>query len=251
MITRQDIESGLDAGEFMLVYQPTVDLRGTRCVGAEVLLRWNRDGQIVAPNEFISIVESTPVIERVLDWTMERIAAELVAWLASYRYVHLGINVPPRIVGRGILQRAAEQNGLLDRAGQFLIEITERGVVDDMGIEAIERARQLGAKVALDDFGTGDANLVQLTRLDVDIIKIDKAFIDQIGDGAEPPRVLKAITAFAKALDLKTIAEGVERYDQVSCLHDLGVKMVQGWYFSKPLPAPQFLSFFESHRGEE
>ena len=247
MIESSEIERALADEEFFLVYQPTMDLAHGTCIGAETLVRWQRNGTVVPPSKFIPAAERSAVIEPLTEWILEQAARELGDWLTGDTPVHLGINVPPHILGRGSLRKAAERCGLIDHPDRLVIEVTERGVADEIGLAAIRQGRAMGAKVAIDDFGTGDANLLQLTRLEADIIKLDKAFVDEIGDDGEAPRLLKGLAALCHALEMEVIAEGVESGAQARCLTNLGVQMAQGWYYSRPLRAREFLAFYRTY----
>ena len=148
------------------------------------------------------------------------------------------------MIGRGGLKYAATKAGLIDVVNKLIVEITERGFPDKMALQALGFRGNI--KVAIDDFGTGDANLMQLSQLDADIVKIDKYFIDQIKDESAP-RIVRGLVAYARAMDFELIAEGVESIIQVKVLKELGVQMAQGWHFSKPLTADLFVEFYEAN----
>jgi len=247
VIDATEILRALAADEFFLVYQPTMDLRRGSCVGAETLIRWARDGRLVPPTRFIPVLERSDAIGPLTEWVIEQAGRELGSWLTGEAPVHLGVNVPPHILGRGSLRRATERAGLAEHPERLLIEITERGIADEIGLAAIRQGRALGARVAIDDFGTGEANLLQLTRLEADVIKLDKAFVDEIGADGRTPRLLKGLAALCHALEMEIIAEGVEYAAQARCLRDLGVHMAQGWYYSRPLRAREFLAFYRTY----
>jgi len=137
------------------------------------------------------------------------------------------------------------QSGLIDVVDKIILEITERGFPDHLGIETLKTAKGR-VKIAIDDFGTGDANLLELSKMEADIIKLDKFFVDQVEPNKETPKIIKGLIAFAQAMDYETIAEGVESEFQAEILSKLGVHMAQGWYFSKPLKAEQFIKFHKS-----
>jgi len=247
VIQATEIQRALDAEEFFLVYQPTMDLARGTCVGAETLIRWERDGRVIPPGRFIPAAERSAVIGPLTEWILEQAMRELGTWLKGDAPVHLGINVPPHILGRGSLRRAARRSGLIDHPGRLMIEVTERGVTDELGLAALREGRAMGAKIAIDDFGTGQANLLQLTRIEADIIKLDKAFVDEIGADGQATRLLKGLVALCEALEMEVIAEGVESRAQARCLTDLGVQMAQGWYYSRPLRAREFLAFYRTY----
>jgi len=210
------------------------------------LLRWQHVDERAAPHEFIPVAENTPLSGLITGWVIEEVGRDLGKWLGAEDNVHIGINVPPDIIGRGILQYAAEKAGLIPVADKLLLEITERSFPDKQALDALLLRGK--TKLAIDDFGTGDANLLQLSQMDADIIKMDKYFVDQIKDET-PPKIVKAITAYALALECEIIAEGVEADFQVEALKGLGVHMAQGWYFSKSLRVEDFIAFYEVDRG--
>lgn len=244
MKTYDQIKAGLDNQEFYFEYMPTISLNDGKCCGAEALLRWQHNDERVSPDEFISTAENTPLSGLITGWVLEEVSRDLGEWLGAVDNVHIGINIPPDSIGRGFLQYAAEKAGLIPVADKLLLEITERGFPDQQALDALLLRGK--TKLAIDDFGTGDANLYQLSQMDADIIKMDKIFVDQIKDQT-PPKIVKAIIAYALALECEIIAEGVESDFQVEALKSLGVHMAQGWYFSKSLRVKDFIAFYESH----
>jgi sensor c-di-GMP phosphodiesterase-like protein len=249
MLDYDEIIYGLENAEFFLEYMPTIRLKDKKCVGAESLIRWYKNDQIIQPLEFIPLVENTPASELLTCWVVEEIGRELGQWLHENDDVHLGINIPPEIIGRGGIVNAVKKAGLLDVTEKFIFEITERGVPDQIAIEALDSAK--GIHVAVDDFGTGDLNLLDLSKLDIHVIKIDKHFIDEIVNKDSSPKMIRGLIALAREFEAVIIAEGVETEIQVSKLEEFGVDMVQGWFFSKSLPAEAFIKFFnEKQKGE-
>ena len=156
--------------------------------------------------------------------------------------VHIGINIPPELLGKGGLEYAANKSGLVKVVDKLIFEITERGFPDESGLEALS-SNKGRVKVAIDDFGAGDANLMQLSQLEADFIKLDKYFIDQIMIEEEIPKIIKGLVGFAKGMGLGIIAEGVETQIQANVLKKLGVDMAQGWLFSKPLNVDSLIEF--------
>ncbi len=243
---KQDrIHNALKNDEFFVEYMPTMSLAEGRCVGAEVLMRWQLDDVIIPPLEFIPAVENTPLAGLLTFRNIEIVGKELGKWLEDTDNVHIGINIPPEILGRGGLIYALQNAGLEDQAHKLIIEITERGFPDSQGLESLEFRGK--TKVAIDDFGAGDSNLRELSRIEADVLKIDKFFIDQIEDD-RVPKIVKAIVGYAQAMEFEIIAEGVEQEQQATVLRDLGVHMAQGWLFSKSLRSKDFLKFFEKHQ---
>jgi sensor c-di-GMP phosphodiesterase-like protein len=248
MIDIDAIRAGLNNGEFFIEYIPTIDLDSGRCVGAEALSRWRTPSGALNPFDTADLTQDIPLSGRITYWVIETVARELGDWLRANRDVHIGINVPPEILGRGGLEHAVANAGLMDVVDRIIVEITERGVPDAIGVDALNRVRAAGVQVALDDVGVSDANLVVLSRVNVDIIKLPKTFVDVLLDEASASARLAGLRALMRATDVQVIAEGVETAGQVEVLKEAGVKMAQGWFFSPALSAEAFQAFFEAHR---
>lgn len=244
MKTLEQIKIAFENSEFYLEYMPTMSLLDHRCVGAEALIRWRATNELILPDEFIPVVENTPMAGSITYWIIEQIAQDLGDWLHSTSDVHIGINVPPEILGRGGLQYAVQNAGMMEVVDKLILEITERGYPDQLALDSLKLRGD--TKVAIDDFGTGDANIMQLSQMEADIIKLDKFFVDQITDQQAIPKIVKGLVAFAKGMDFEIIAEGVETQIQVDVLRSLGVEMGQGWYFSKPLTVDAFIEYFNA-----
>jgi len=234
----------MENSEFYLEYMPTIDMKTHRCVGAEALIRWKRGEEKIAPEQFIPDIEDSALSGLLTYWIIDQVAHEMGTWLRNNDQVHIGINIPPDVLGRGGLEYAALKSGLYEVVDKIILEVTERGYPDNLGIEAL-RSNKGRVKVAIDDFGTGDANLLHLSKIDADIIKLDKYFVEQIKPGKAVPKIVLGLIAFAKEMGLEIIAEGVETEMQASVMRDKGVEMAQGWYFSKPLTADLFMTFFD------
>ena len=164
MTDLEAIRAGLNRGEFFVEYIPTIDLDSGRCVGAEALSRWRQGAGAVNPFEIVDLTQDVALSGRITYWVIETVARELGDWLRANRDVHIGINVPPEILGRGGLEYAVTNAGLMDVLDRIIVEVTERGVPDAIGVDALNRARAAGVRIALDDVGVSDANLVVLSR---------------------------------------------------------------------------------------
>ncbi len=247
MIDLEMIREGLDRNEFFLEYLPIVSLDPRCCVGAEALLRWQRPTGVVFPNDFVHLVENTPLSGLLTYWVIDQVAAEMGEWLRKHEGVEMHINVPPEILGRGGLEYAAQKSGLSDVKHKIVLEVTERGLPDQLGLHAIDLAAREGVRVALDDICIDPARVMVLSRCNVHIIKIDKGvLLDYAVDGAMP-RWAEALSVLLKTTDLEVIAEGVESAEQVAVLEKAGVGRVQGHYFSPPLRATAFIDYFMHH----
>jgi sensor c-di-GMP phosphodiesterase-like protein len=251
MIELADIREGLQREEFFLEYLPTMSLGELRCIGAEALIRWRRaDGVVLPPGDFIPIAENTPLAGLLTYRVVELITQELGSWLEANREAYVGINAPPEILGRGGLSYAATKSGLSRYASQLMLEITERGLPDALGVESLNRGGHMGARVALDDVTfVRPANLAVLARCDFDAIKLDKSLIDQITPDSPNPDWLAPVAALAASSKLQVIAEGVDSQHQVDVLRSARLHAAQGFYFSRPLPAEKFIAFHRDHPG--
>lgn len=245
-----EIRQALQEREFFLVYLPTVSLRDGRCVGAEALIRWRRGSEVIVDAcEFIPLTEGTPLSGVITYWVIDTVAAEIGDWLGAHPDAHVSINVPPEILGRGGLEYAAVKSGLRARVRQVILEVTERGVPDQLGLDALNSIGSTGARVALDDVTLSGANLALLTRCQFDIIKLDRALIAQLVPEDPPPRWLFGLTSLLTSASLHVIAEGVETTHQVEVLQAAGVQMAQGHHYSEALPADAFMRYYESTRS--
>jgi c-di-GMP phosphodiesterase len=233
----RDIERALHRGDFVMHYQPIVEMMGGRWIGFEALLRWHtQNGTLVAPDLFMPVALEAGLSEALTVHVIELVARDMLTLLQGRPELHVAINTPPQLLGRGSLINAAECCGLNKISDQVIIEITETGIVDEISREGIAAARLLGTRVAIDDFGTGLNGLAQLQDLEIDFIKIDKSFVRKIGSNSPGAKLVDAIVTIARDINAKTIAEGVETEHQANYLRTLGVEFGQGWLFSKPLP---------------
>ncbi|MEB0140761.1 MULTISPECIES: EAL domain-containing protein [unclassified Undibacterium] len=243
---------------FVNHYQPIIDLRNGRCIGAEALVRWQRpDGSLVRPDLFIPCAEQHALIAAITDIVITTLISDLQEFLRSNRDFHIAINVAPEDLKSGrVLDVLATQLAAAEiNANQIWIEATERGTLDIKHARAtILRAQQAGHTVAIDDFGTGYSSLSYLQEIPLDVLKIDKSFIDTIGNDAatsEHAGVTPHIIHMAQSLRLKIVAEGVETARQVDYLRARGVEYAQGWWFSKALSVHEFLAYHARTDGHE
>ena len=234
------IRSAFDAREFLLVYQPIVSLRDGHCFGAEALIRWRRENTVLNASEFIPLTDKTPLSGTLTYWVIDTVAMELSDWLGGHEAVHISINVPPEILGRGGLEYAATKSGLRARIKQLIVEVTERGIPDQLGLDALNSISSTGARVALDDTTLSGTNLALLTRCNFDFVKIDRLLVAELA--LDKPRTpwLDGLAPLLQTTSLQIIAEGVETAFQAEALRAAGVQLAQGHYFSAPLSARDF-----------
>jgi sensor c-di-GMP phosphodiesterase-like protein len=241
------IKSGFEARQFFLVYQPMVSLHHGYCFGAEALIRWRRGQAVLDASEFIPFSDGTPLSGVLTYWVIDTVAAELGAWLESHEAAHISINVPPEILGRGGLEYAANKSGLRARKKQMIVEVTERGIPDQLGLDALNSISGTGAQVALDDTTLSGANLALLTRCNFDFVKIDQSLVAEVALDKPPASWLDGLEALLLTTSLQLIAEGVETAFQADTLRAAGVQFAQGHYFSAPLSASDFKRFYAAN----
>ncbi|MBB1199222.1 EAL domain-containing protein [Enterobacteriaceae bacterium 89] len=241
------LQRALYKQQLRLHYQPIIDIKNNECVGAEALLRWpGFDGPVMSPAEFIPLAEKEGLIEQVTDYVVEHVFADLGEFLERHPHLYISINLSAtdfhssRLIA--MISDKAQQYRV--RAQQIKIEVTERGFIDvPKTTPVIQAFRQAGYEVAIDDFGTGYSNLHNLYSLNVDILKIDKSFVDTLTTNSTSHLIAEHIIEMAQSLRLKTIAEGVETAEQVSWLHKRGVQYCQGWHFAKAMPPQEFIQW--------
>lgn len=251
MIKPSDVRAALDRGELFIEYLPTVTLSDRRCVGAEALVRWRRAGSVLQPADFVPVVEDTPMSGTLTYWVIDTVATELSDWLALHPEVQIGINVPPEILGRGGIEYAARRSGLRARADQIVLEITERGVPDRLGLDALNAMAERGVHIALDDVVLSGVNLALLTRCSFNIVKIDRHLTAQLVPDGARPEWLAGLTSLLESSGVQVIAEGIESQHQSETLLEAGVQMGQGFLFSTPLVARDLKAFYEAaSRGD-
>ena len=235
------LHKALERNEIVLHYQPKIDVRGARMVGAEALMRWKRGGRLVPPAEFIPLAEETGLIVPLSEWALREAARQAKVWQLNFGFSDsIAVNLPSRLFERSDLVEHIHQcvsaYGVPHRAIQ--LEITENNLMKDLQnvIPALHRLNEVGVEISIDDFGTGYSSLAYLTTLPISEVKIDRTFVRDLGITPQSSAVVTAIIALARALGLRVIAEGVETLRQMEVLHRLGCSLMQGFLFSKPLP---------------
>ena len=252
------LRRALQEQQLELHFQPQVDVRSGRLVGAEALLRWHDGKNQIPPDHFIPVAEESGLIVPIGDWVIDRAIAQIAEWRQQFGAIPpIAINLSPRQFWRPSvsqfilekLQAAGLPNNVLE------VEITESVLLDAEGgtIEQLRQLRTAGIPIALDDFGTGYSSLSYLQRLPIGTLKIDRSFINDLvlddGSAGSDPLV-RAIIAMAKSLSLRVVAEGVETVLQHRRLETLGCDVLQGYLISRPLPAAEFAAKFLVHREQ-
>jgi len=240
------IEQAIKAGEFIPYYQPIVDIRTGQLRGAEVLARWRKpDGTVIMPSSFIPIAESSGIVLHITRALMHQVSKELGNVLAARPHLKVTFNL--------IAQHFADEDIVHDvseifrhsplKMSQIVLEMTERQPIENLTEtrRVIAALQGLGVLVAIDDVGTGHGGLSYILKLGVDIIKIDKMFVDSIDIDAGSTAIVRTLIDLAESLRMEVIAEGVENFEQVMHLRKLGIRAAQGYVFAPPLPRDSFL----------
>jgi diguanylate cyclase (GGDEF)-like protein/PAS domain S-box-containing protein len=239
------LRPALQRGEFLLHYQPLADLRTGSLVGVEALLRWRQpDGSLMAAGEFIPVAESSGVISSLGEWVLHTACQQVKVWQeAGYPNLRVAVNLSPRQFQRHdfrqTVARVLENTGL---APQFLeLEITESVAIDygELTVPVLRDLRSMGVGISADDFGTGQSSLSYLKHLPLTAVKIDQSFVRDITVDEDDEALVKAVIGMAHSLRLKVIAEGVETQEQLDFLKAQGCEEMQGYLFSRPLPAAE------------
>lgn len=238
--------------EFIVYYQPIIDFKTGDCIGAEALVRWRKpDGTMVSPDLFIPLAESSGLIQDITNQIIESIVTNLQTILRADDNLHISINVSvldfnsKRIFKK--LDAAIADTGIAPK--QIWLEITERGFIDfDSVRDSLDAARKLGYIIVIDDFGTGYSSLSYLKELHIDVLKIDKSFIEALNKDSVTSNVTEHIIDLAKELHLKIVAEGVTTIEQVNYLQQRQVDFAQGWLYAKAMPLDDFIAFYQHNR---
>ncbi|HWH83353.1 MAG TPA: EAL domain-containing protein [Burkholderiaceae bacterium] len=235
------LHKAIERGELVLHYQPKVDVRGAKMVGAEALMRWRHNGVLVAPADFIPLAEDTGLIVPMSEWAIREAARQARVWQDNFGFSDsIAVNLPNRLFERTDLveyiHNAVTTYGVPHHAIE--LEITETGLMKDLQnvIPSLHRLNEIGVEISIDDFGTGYSSLAYLTTLPISELKIDRSFVRDLGMTPQSSAVVAAIIALARSLGLRVIAEGVENLRQMEVLHRLGCGVMQGFLFSRPQP---------------
>ncbi|MDE2095570.1 MAG: bifunctional diguanylate cyclase/phosphodiesterase, partial [Burkholderiales bacterium] len=235
------LHKAIERNELVLHYQPKVDVRGAKMVGVEALMRWNRNGVLVPPGDFIPLAEETGLIVPLSEWAIREAARQARLWQDSFGFTDsIAVNLPNRLFERTDLveyiHNAVTTYGVPHHAIE--LEITETGLMKDLQnvIPSLHRLNEIGVEISIDDFGTGYSSLAYLTTLPISELKIDRSFVRDLGLTPQSAAVVTAIIALARSLGLRVIAEGVENLRQMEALNRLGCGIMQGFLFSKPQP---------------
>jgi diguanylate cyclase (GGDEF)-like protein len=255
MALETQLRHALDRDQFVLYYQPKVDIAARRITGAEALLRWKHpDLGMVPPGRFIPVAEETGLIVAIGDWVMRAATRQARAWNLQ--------GLPPLSVSVNVSGMQFKQGKVLDTVrgalqasgahpGSLVLELTESMLMEsaDDSLETLAALKELGVKISMDDFGTGYSSLTYLNRFPIDELKIDRTFVSGTPKDRDSVAIVTAVIAMAKALELKVVAEGVETEEQLAFLTASGCDVYQGYYCSRPAPPEIFADLLRRGRA--
>jgi diguanylate cyclase (GGDEF)-like protein/PAS domain S-box-containing protein len=246
MRIEQELQRGLERGELRLFFQPGVDLQSGQVVGAEALVRWEHPERgLIVPDRFLGVAEETGLIVPLGAWVVSETCRQLAGWQAhpDTAHLHLSVNLSARELAHpdvvsmvlGCVRKAGIDPALLT------IEVTESTAMadGDTGFRALRDLSAEGIRVAIDDFGTGYSSLEQLRRMPVDIVKVDRSFVNGMVENPTDRELVAAVVGMGRALKLSVVAEGIETPEQAEALRELGCDIGQGYLFAKPVPAEE------------
>ncbi|MEJ7843376.1 MAG: EAL domain-containing protein [Rubrobacter sp.] len=246
-----DLRRATKDGDFVLHYQPIVDLRTGEMWGVEALVRWNHPGRgLLDPSEFVPAAEESSLIVPMGERVLEDACREALRWEGA------DPDVPPLVVSVNLSARQLGRPDLADKLEAALIEtglpgnrlcldVTETVYVKALegNIAALDRIRRMGVRVSIDDFGTGYSSLSYLKHLPADTLKIDRSFVKGLGEDVQDTAIVRTIIELAHTLGMEVVAEGVEGPSQARLLREMGCDLGQGYHISKPLPPEELPAF--------
>lgn len=239
------LEQAISKDEFVIHYQPRADARNGRLCSMEALIRWQHPERgLVPPLEFIGVAEQTGLIVPIGDMVVKKVCAQIAAWRNA------GVQVKPVSINVSALQlrtdglRQALANHLANYglpASMVSIELTESSMLDEGGVaqEELRNLRNMGVELEIDDFGTGYSSLSKLQSLDIDVLKIDRSFVQRVGHDEQAHALCDTMVSIGRSLHITVVAEGVERTDQLTALQRMGCDQIQGYLLAPPVPADQ------------
>ena len=248
--TLGELRQALERNELRLHYQPLLDVTTGSVVGFEALMRWQRDGGLVPPAQFIPLAEQTGLIVPLTDWVVNEALRQSAEWARVGHPVRISVNVGAKAIGDAshletVIAQAALEHGV--PASQLTVEVTETDVMTDRvrASQTLSGLKKLGVRVAVDDFGTGYSSLSYLNALPLDEVKIDRSFISRLLLEPQTSLIVRAAVDLSHALGLDAVAEGVEDAATLARLVELGCDRAQGYFFARPMPADAVLPWLQ------
>jgi len=242
---RADLRRALERHEFVLYYQPEVELATRRIIGLEALIRWaHPERGLVPPMDFIPLAEESGLILPIGDWGLSEACSQIQKWCLddpAHHSLRVCVNLSARQFSREGLADHVEallrQSGVSSR--QLGLEMTESSLIPDMrtALEVLGSLRRLGVSLLMDDFGTGYSSLSYLHSFPIDVLKIDRSFVGRMTEGEQPLQIVRTIIELARVLGMDVVAEGIETCEQYQLLRELGCRFGQGFLFARPMSA--------------
>ena len=247
------LRHALERNEFLLHYQPQVDVRSGKVTGVEALIRWRRPGEgLVSPIRFIPLAEETGLIVPIGEWVLKAACGQIRAWRkAGLKPVRVAVNISTHQLKKpgldDTIKRILQESGVDPHLLE--IELTESALAENPELVSriLGNLEKLGVRISIDDFGTGYSSLSYLKRFTVDMLKIDQSFVRDITTDPDDAAIVMAIIGMAHALGIQTIAEGVETQEQLEFLRKHGCDAMQGYYFSRPIPAEEIAELLKGN----
>ena len=242
----RSLHHAFEREEFVVHYQPMVDLVSSRVVGAEALIRWNHpEHGLMNPDDFIPIAEDCGLIFPIGEWVLRTACSQMKSW---HDAGHAGLRIAVNLSARQFQQR--ELPSLIERvlgeiafaADMLDVEITESTAMQnaELSLTIMRRLKEMGVRISIDDFGTGYSSLSYLKRFPIDTVKIDQGFVRDLGVGSSDGAIISAVISMARALKLRVVAEGVETEEQLAFLQREQCAEIQGFLYSRPVSAEEF-----------
>lgn len=249
------LRHAIEADGLKLAFQPLIELSTGRVAGFEALARWQRDdGRMISPAEFIPVAEDSGLIVPLGQWAIQAVARTLAAWDADHADghvpVYIAVNVSAIQLARddvaANVRHAVGEHGIA--ADRIMIELTESAVIGDpdVALSVLRELKSLGTRIAMDDFGTGYSNLAYLQELPLDVLKIDRSFVDRMTQDKDKAAIVRTIQSLAEALEMQTTAEGVETREQADQLASFGCNFGQGYLYARPMEAADALAYWRA-----
>lgn len=250
------LHDAIENEEFVLYYQPIVDLKKGCIIGVEALIRWQSNtGELIPPNDFLPVAEDTGLIIPIGDWVVQEVCRQIKQWQAEGINIYVALNLSVRQLLKE--EHYAKILKIINKTGipkkSIELEITESALsLDTKRMESIINAfHQEGISISLDDFGTGYSSLSRLKHLPIKTLKIDKSFVDGIPHSEDDTAIVIATLQLAKSLNIHSLSEGIETIEQYEWLHRHGCQYAQGYYFSRPVPASEIKQLINTDFSKE
>jgi EAL domain-containing protein (putative c-di-GMP-specific phosphodiesterase class I) len=251
LLLESGLRKALDNNELIVFYQPLIDLSTNKLVGMEALLRWHHPEKgMISPGDFIPLAEETGLIEPIGDWVLRAACKQNKKWQdAGYPAVKVSVNMSARQFSKKNLveniSNILAETGL--KPEHLGIEITESVIMQDVKstISKLQKLHNMGVSLAIDDFGTGYSSLSYLKLFPINDLKIDRSFVFNITTDSTDAAIALSVIVLAHSKNLNVVAEGVETMEQLEVLRKQGCDIVQGFLFSRPISAEEFVPFFE------